>query len=166
MRLFLASFASVTDYPGLKARFDPYFEGKWVEPRNLHLTWYFLGEHPSPHPFAERLQALKMIPRLPLGIHGIRLFGRQEPTHLVLTTPPAVAGVLHQKIAELLGMEPDKNFTPHVTLARIKKIRKEGLTQAIDSFQPQELGSVEKEIYLIESRLTPTGPVYLPLEEF
>ena len=167
MRLFLASYAQVPEYDALHAALAPAFEARWVPPRNLHLTWLFLGERPDPAPVIDRLGPLRMLPRLPLTLRGVGTFGPTErPRVLHLAAPSAVPAILHEKIAALLEEPPHEPFTPHVTLARIDAVRDPAWPERLAPFRERELGTVEPAIYLIESRLTPQGPIYLPLEEF
>ncbi len=166
MRLFLASYANVDYYDEIKRDFSPYFDAKWVEPRNLHLTWLFLGEHPSYEEISSRLQPLKMIPKNPLSIQGFGTFGEPEPKVFFLKTSTVISSIFHRKIADLLGMEPEYEFKPHITLARIKKFNSDGFKRPKRPWMSEPLGMVEAPIYLIESRLTQNGPIYIPLEEF
>ena len=166
MRLFLASFANVDFYDDIKRDMEPFFDAKWVEPKNLHLTWYFFGEQPSAAPIIERLRELKMAPRLPMALQGYGTFGNPHPKVLFLKTSTVVSTVMHQKIAQMLGMEPDEPFKPHVTLARIKHTHSNGYRTLERPWMSEPLGTIEAPIYLIESRLTQNGPIYIPLEEF
>ncbi len=166
MRLFLASFANVDFYGDIKKDFKPYFDARWVEPKNLHLTWYFFGEQPSATPIIERLRELKMVPRLPLSMQGYGTFGNPYPKVFYLKTSTVVASVVHQKITQMLGVEPDEQFRAHVTLARIKRMHSNGYKSLERPWMSEPLGTIEAPIYLIESRLTPSGPIYIPLEEF
>ena len=166
MRLFIGSYARVEFYDEIRRDLTPLFEGRWVEPRNLHLTWYFLGDLPDAAPIIDRLQPLKLIPRLPLSIQGIGTFGRPDPKVLYLKTARVVPTILHEKIAELLEREPEERFHPHITLARIKKGGGEALRTIERPWMSEPLGLVEPDIYLIESRLSPGGPIYIPLEKF
>jgi len=166
MRLFLGSFAQIPRYDEIRDSFKNRMDANWVAPRNLHLTWYFLGKHPSPVPFIEKLRGLAMIPRLPMGLHDIGYFNPNDPRILYLAPSPTVPKILHEKIAEMLGMDPHPNFRPHVTLARIHKILDPAWQEALPTWQNGEFGRIDPTIYLIESRLTPHGPIYLPIEEF
>ena len=166
MRLFLGSFATVDYYEEIRKDMHPYFDAGWVAQKNLHLTWYFLGEHPAAAPIADRLQPLKMIPRRPLSLQGFGTFGRPHPKLFYLKTSSALASVLHRKISQLLGLDPDERFRAHVTLARIKHFRSEGFRHLERPWMSEPLGYIEPEIYLIESRLTPSGPIYIPIELF
>ena len=166
MRLFIGSYARVEFYDEIRRDLSCFFEGKWVEPRNLHLTWYFLGDLPDAAPIIDRLQPLKLIPRLPLAIQGIGTFGKPQPKVLYLKTAQVVPTILHEKIAELIEREPESDFRPHITLARIKRGDTKALKRIERPWMSEPLGEVEPDIYLIESRLTPNGPIYIPLEKF
>ncbi len=166
MRLFLGSFATVEFYDEIQRDMAPYFDAKWVAPKNLHLTWFFLGETPDAAPVIDRLRPLRSIPRQPLSIQGIGTFGQPHPKVFYLKTASIVAMSLHEKIAEWLGQEPDLPFRPHITLARIKHYRSNRWRHLERPWMSEPLGFVEPEIYLIESRLTAAGPVYLPIEVF
>ncbi len=166
MRLFLASFANVEFYEEIKKDMEPFFDAKWVEPKNLHLTWYFLGEQPSAAPIIDRLRELKMRSRLPISLQGYDTFGDPDPKILFLKTSTVVSNIIHQEIAQILGLEPDESFRPHVTVARIKHIRSKGFKNLGRPWMSEPLGIIEAPIYLIESRLTQNGPIYIPLEEF
>jgi 2'-5' RNA ligase len=166
MRLFLASYATVEFYDEIQRDMHPFFDAKWVEPKNLHLTWLFLGNHPSASPIISQLQPLRSLPRLPMALQGIGTFGHPHPTHFFLKTSQKVSQVIHEKIASMLGLVPDDPFRAHVTLARIKQFHSYGFKQIDKPWMSEPLGQVEAPIYLIESRLTPTGPIYIPIEEF
>ncbi|WP_201352389.1 RNA 2',3'-cyclic phosphodiesterase [Hydrogenimonas urashimensis] len=166
MRLFLGSYANIEFYEEIRRDMHPFFEGKWVEKKNLHFTWFFLGEQPSAAPIIDRLQPLKRLPRLPLSIQGFGTFGRPHPKVFYLKTSSVTTGILHRKIAELLQEEPDEKFKAHITLARIKKFHSNGYEHLERPWMSEPLGLVEAPIYLIESRLTPSGPIYIPIEEF
>ncbi|WP_457597503.1 RNA 2',3'-cyclic phosphodiesterase [Hydrogenimonas sp.] len=166
MRLFLASYATVDWYDEIKRDLAPYFDAKWVEPRNLHLTWLFLGERDDVAHLTDMLQPLKMLPRLPLSIQGFGTFGEPAPHLFYLKTASVVTTILHEKIAEMLGESPESPFRPHITMARIKKLKKSGFEKIERPWVSEPLGTVDPKIYLIESRLTPAGPIYIPIEEF
>ena len=166
MRLFLGSYAVVEDYDTIVKDLSTCFDARWVAPRNLHLTWYFLGETEDARPVIERLQPLKMTPRLPLRIEGFGTFGKPEPKTLYLKTNEIVPTILHQKIAEMLQLDPQPSFKPHVTVGRVKKVLCDDARHLDFPWMRETVGEIEPEIYLIESRLTPDGPIYIPLEQF
>ncbi|WP_457593010.1 RNA 2',3'-cyclic phosphodiesterase [Hydrogenimonas sp.] len=166
MRLFLGSFANVEFYDEIRRDMARFFDAKWVEPKNLHLTWLYLGEQQSATPVIDRLQPLKMLPRMPLSMQGYGTFGSPLPRVFYLKTSRVVTSVIHTKISELLGSEEEEAFHPHITMARIKKVHANGYEHFESPWMSEPLGIVEPAIYLIESRLTPAGPIYIPLEEF
>ncbi len=166
MRLFVGSFAHVEFYDEIRRDMQSFFDAKWVEPKNLHLTWLFLGEHKSAAPIIDRLQPLKMIPRTPLSLQGFGTFGSETPRIFYLKTSQVITSILHDKIAGMAGTHRHDMFHPHVTMARIKKVHSLNYEKIDKPWMSQPLGSIESAIYLIESRMTPTGPVYIPLEEF
>ncbi len=166
MRLFLASYATVEFYEEIKRDMHPFFDAKWVEPKNLHLTWLFLGEHPSASPFIDLLRPLQSLPRLPMALQGFGTFGHPAPSHFFLKTSQKVAQIIHEKIASMVGVNPENPFRAHVTLARIKRFHSHGFRHIEKPWMSESLGRVEAPIYLIESRLTPSGPIYIPIEEF
>jgi len=166
MRLFLGSFATIPSYHQIRYTMQPYFEGKWVEPRNLHLTWLFLGERASADPIIEALEPLKQIKREPLTLQDFGTFGKPKPKVFFLKTASQHALPLYHHIIELLGEKPSKPFHPHITLTRIKRFHSFGFKQLNHPWMHQPLGTVEPTIRLIESRLTPSGPIYIPLAEF
>lgn len=143
---------------------------KLVERENIHLTLRFLGELPqglveevrraldklSGQPFTMRLRGLGAFPNL---------------------TRPRVVWVgvaegfdelksLRSQIDELLRplrIPPEKEeFTPHVTLARVKSPRNvAGLVDLIRSLSERDFGSQEvRAVKLKRSVLTPRGPIY------
>ncbi len=166
MRLFLGSYATVDFYEEIRRDMEPFFDARWVDPKNLHLTWFFLGDLPSPTPVIDRLQPLRMVPRLPLSIQGFDTFGEAHPKLFYLKTASRAVEPLHERIATLLGEEPEHPFRAHVTLARIKRVHSLGFRHLHKAWMSEPLGTVEAPIYLIESRPTPNGPLYLPIEEF
>jgi 2'-5' RNA ligase len=66
-----------------------------------------------------------------------------------------------------LGFPRERDFVPHVTLARVRSPRgKEELAREIRGMAGLEFGEMEvKSVDLVQSRLTPKGPVYSTLAE-
>ena len=67
-----------------------------------------------------------------------------------------------------LGYEPEAHeFTPHVTLARMRNAAaKEAVQEAVRSRHPEVGTRTVEELRLTESTLTPSGPEYETLERF
>jgi len=151
---------------------------RWVAPALLHVTLAFLGQQPE-----ERLAVLERVGRaaasacqpgiLRLGQAGS--FGpRREPRVLWIGLDGDVAGLLavQSRLATELrtagfDLEPDRPFAPHITLAR----RREGVRSAGPLAWPPVPGPgspafMLDHLTLVESRLSPRGPTYIPRLEF
>ncbi len=164
MRLFLGAFATIDYYGLVKERFS-FVQGKWVERHNLHLTYLFLGEHPTPYPIIEKLEGIQY-EKKKIVLSGIGFFGN-PPKVLYAKAEDETIERLHQEIIARLGIAPDKPFLPHVTLCRIKKVPKfSRFIETVRKYQHQRLGSLTSELVLIESFLTPKGPKYRVIHTF
>jgi RNA 2',3'-cyclic 3'-phosphodiesterase len=151
-------------------------DAKWTAVENIHLTLKFLGSTPVSTMDAIDSQlaaAVAGISPVTLRAQGLSVFpGVQRPR--VLWT--GVGGetdrlaLLQQRVEENLsaiGFEKeDRKFTAHLTLARFKgKVDPETVISAITQYggyvsDPYTVDAV----YLIESRLSPQGPVYTQLQ--
>lgn len=182
MRLFIA----VNLEEELKKRITPLQEElkrtnadvKWVEVRNLHLTLKFLGEVDEEKvirieqiitPILENSLSFEM------KLSGFGVFPNLNYPRVIwmgITEGGEKLRVLSEKIENSLvplGFDKEgRPFTAHLTLARVRSARgKQELVKKIEEKKNQEIGSqkVEK-IYLMQSFLKPTGPVYVPLKEW
>jgi 2'-5' RNA ligase len=145
---------------------------KWVEKNNLHLTMKFLGyisleqtelikselkEITSRYsPFIIRLSSnigvfptYKMPRIIWLGIKG----GISELKELYNS--------IENKLSNKGFPQEDKDFSGHITIGRVKFIRdKDNFIQILKRIEvnnlTQEVGSID----LMESKLTPSGPIY------
>ncbi|NLZ44555.1 MAG: RNA 2',3'-cyclic phosphodiesterase [Clostridia bacterium] len=181
MRLFLAVWLSkelqkvVGDWLG---RITAGSSGvKWVPPGQLHFTLKFLGEQ-SPEfvtgfsPHLRRVAAAAS--PFPLSLAGGGAFpGRRSPRVLWLGVDEgrqelaALAGRIETAAAEAAPhvLAPEKrDFKPHLTVGRVKSevpLFNWGLLET-----GVEGRMIVKGFSLVESRLTPHGPVYRDLEEY
>ncbi len=150
---------------------------KWVETDKMHLTLWFFGDTqvsalPS---IGEQLHlACREIPPFHFELEGCGYFGKKrQPSVLwVGMKVPFAMSELHQNIkirlAEIGIRGEERDFRPHLTLARIKEIRDtDRFHSLISTFSDQHFQSCEaREIVLFESILRPQGPLYLPLQTF
>ncbi|WP_069807292.1 RNA 2',3'-cyclic phosphodiesterase [Vulcanisaeta thermophila] len=142
---------------------------KPVEPENLHITLRFIGE-------ITREELNEVMKRLE------RLSYRRFIMHMVgvgafpdLTRPRVIwVGVkegsedlarVHDEVMKLtgdIGQRDDREFTPHLTIARVRHIRdRERFMSVIRKYENQDFGTQEViEIKLKQSTLTPRGPIY------
>lgn len=181
MRLFIAAKISDAIRSELAEFVDQFlqFPGKvkWVEPQNMHLTLKFLGETDSK--LLDQVKSAMAAAAKGQGAFEITLTGCGAFPNL---RAPKVfwVGIIDDKMRlRSLAQQIDSNmvelgyeresrpFSPHLTLGRVKEPeRLELIKDAFGKakFPPQIL--TVKAIYLIESRLRPSGPVYTDVAEF
>jgi 2'-5' RNA ligase len=176
-RLFIGTFVNRElfgdRYVDLHEDFSETCSGKWVEPSNLHFTYAFLGEV-SESLIPEIKGALKDYLghfNSELVINGLGVFPNPRSPrvlHAEVYNPDKTVFDAQKNISEILagfGFEPEeRKYTPHVTLCRIKTYRNPAFKDLLDSYRNFNIGKMPGfDINLIESRLRPEGPVYLPL---
>jgi len=147
---------------------------KLVEPQNIHVTVKFLGEVPERRigEIAEALRrAAEGVRGFDMRVGGIGVFpnlryvrvvwagvvdGREEAVALIRR----VDGELQR-----LGFAPEREFVPHLTLARVKSAAaKERLVEAIKGMAGMEFGVTRAQaLELKQSTLTSKGPIYSTL---
>lgn len=148
----------------------------WTKPGNWHITLYFLGEVEQGDLDRAR-QTLAEIShsRFSLRGGGGGFFPPQKK-------PPRViwVGLLQgsQECVELAdkvvsglqraGFPPrDKPYRPHLTLGRVKKGLRDDWNGLLKFLQDTSWPEVEVDSFVLwESRLSPQGPSYHPLERY
>ncbi len=177
-RLFAGSFVDVSILAGLykniKSDFKDVIICKWVEEKNLHVTYKFLGDVES-----DKIDNLKYILKERLEkpcvceIYSGRLsfFGAKEPRIMFLTLEDKTGIITElnsyceEKLSGAGFAVEEKKFHPHVTLARIKSVDM-SLFQSLNNkyrvlTDKNKTGpQTEIKLSLIESVLTPVGPIY------
>ncbi|WP_456341971.1 RNA 2',3'-cyclic phosphodiesterase [Thermovibrio sp.] len=174
-RLFVGTFTPI-DFKEVKREVERLgVEGKWVEPENLHITFRFIGEveEEKVPQIAKMLKgSLKGAPPFKVEYRGLGTFKRNGIERVLWV------GIRSDEIREIkkrvdralmpFGFAPEENFTPHLTLLRIKRLKRRiKFRNYVGSmkeylFKERE----ERKVYLIESKLTPEGPIYKVVEEF
>ena len=181
MRLFIAAKIS----PEIESQLEEFLDGfmkfpakvKWVTPRNIHLTLKFLGE--TDERIVENVKEAIAEACSNFGPIDIQLKGCGAFPNLRAPRVFWVGIVDHDKnLAQLatridqevhtLGFERERRaFSPHLTLGRVKDQHQLGaLNEAFGAADFPSTPLAIKSIYLIQSHLKPTGPVYHDLEEF
>ncbi|MEM2874676.1 MAG: RNA 2',3'-cyclic phosphodiesterase [Candidatus Hadarchaeales archaeon] len=149
---------------------------KPVEPENIHLTLKFLGEVSE-----ERIGDISAaIDRsasgrgiFPAGVRGIGVFPDLRHVRVIWagvgTGSERIVEIQRSLDAELqaLGFERERDFVPHITLARVRSPRgKERLAAEVRSMSGMDFGSTEvRSVVLKQSTLTPRGPIYTTVAE-
>lgn len=163
-RLFIGVHATLFDYNHIKRELSQYFEGKWVEPENIHLTFAFLGHVANERPIIEKLEGLSY-PKKIVALRGFGVFGR-PPRILFVQAWDKTLLKLCQEIDDRLAILPDKPFKPHVTLMRIKRTKKRDFRHALEKLHHIQAGQIKLDVTLFESILTSKGPIYRALAKF
>ncbi|MCD6227503.1 RNA 2',3'-cyclic phosphodiesterase [Candidatus Micrarchaeota archaeon] len=144
---------------------------KKVALNNLHYTLQFLGEvHGNEiHKITNALSDVKFN-KFTVAVHGIGFFPNQNYVKVVWLGADDNGGLkeLASKVRgalEPLGFTPDHSFSPHLTIARVK--RKIETKELIKKFGSRAFGSFKvSQFYLIKSTLTPRGPMYEVIGEY
>jgi RNA 2',3'-cyclic 3'-phosphodiesterase len=99
---------------------------RWIDPENFHITLRFAGDidELQAQAFAAELDDIRF-ESFEVTIEGLGSFGGNKPRALIagvrLTEPMARLQKAHERAARRAGLPPEtRNFTPHVTLARLK----------------------------------------------
>jgi len=143
---------------------------KIVEEENLHITLKFLGDVQSAR-VPGITEMLKKVPvkKFKCALGKIGAFPKPDYVRVVWV------GAESKELAELaagvadclagVGKEEDRPFSPHLTIARVKK--KVDLRAFLERNKNIEFGAFEVGGFsLFESTLTREGPVYKKLAEF
>lgn len=149
------------------------FPVKWVEEENLHITLVFLGEtrEEEAKKVAEEVAAASNgLGLISLATDGFSLLPNEREARILtvkLTGETEKLSTLTEKIKEGLRKRKinfdEKPFQPHITLGRLKRLNsgeKKKLKEKTRSYDLPELQFKAKRVELIESKLTPVGPVY------
>ncbi|OGR53570.1 MAG: 2'-5' RNA ligase [Elusimicrobia bacterium GWA2_62_23] len=176
MRLFVASsfgpdftrnLKAIADYARDNAGRDTV---KWVQPAQFHLTYAFLGEADG-----AALAAAKK--GLDAGLEGVVSFkavsgglgvfpSARHPSVLWVGLGEGAAELreLARRLAEGLkgaGLVFEDRFEPHVTIGRVKRPLPENFFRRAADYAASRKAAAEiASVELMESRLTPEGPVY------
>ncbi len=150
---------------------------KWVRPENLHLTLHFFGDlEAAAITRADRLfrEYLPLQDIFELSFRGVGVFpGMQRPRVLWLGTEPSphldrLAEVTEEVLVEGDFDLPDKPFSPHLTIGRIKWIGdRRNFSGVIEENRDRTISRLRvEEILFLESILRPKGPEYRVLHRY
>jgi 2'-5' RNA ligase len=150
-------------------------DARWSRPDGVHLTLKFLGDVGEER-VPEILQALACslgeTKRFRLGAEGVGTFPNPASARVVWLGITGDVGQLVALQAAVeqamvgLGLEPDgRAYTPHLTLGRIRSIRRRGAwLKGLEAVRGSRLPGFEvASVSLISSELKPSGAVYREL---
>jgi len=144
----------------------------WVEPKNLHVTLQFLGDVPlNDLPLLIRAvtQSLHQTDSFDLTFQGVGAFPNQESPKTIWIGCREGSEDLKQLAERIcnglipLGFPKEaRNFSPHLTIGRIKKVDlRLPLMSLLDEQQNRLFGSCSvSEVQIFSSELTRRGPIY------
>jgi 2'-5' RNA ligase len=148
---------------------------RWVDPENLHITVWFIGEanDERAHAITSVLQPGFATPAFDLVVRGSGAFpssARPRVFWIGVTDGRASMGQLSQEVKARLvppGFDAGKvPYSPHVTIARVKEAGRGAARQVRDALAgvPADCGSCRvRAVTLFRSRLSPHGSKYEPL---
>lgn len=180
----MRTFIAVDFPPGMIKKIDkiiqyfkkhlPKKEIKWVSADKLHLTIKFMGELPEkklPEVRSIIQDAVLTQPAFKIGIQGLGMYPNQNKPRVIWLgiTGKEPLNALHRILDQVLeeaGIQPEhRKFSPHLTLARIRRgsnqetVREIGKT--LCQFKVDSLGQILVEhISFYKSTLTPKGPIH------
>ena len=149
---------------------------KLVEPENIHITLKFLGD------VAENLvdsldnaikEAVRGIKPYPLLLRKTGVFPNQQYLKVIWIgiedgqTTGIIAKKLDEELSKLGFPREAKQFTPHLTIGRVKTARqKQQLLQVIERYRDTLFGEYTvTSVLLKKSELTPKGPIYTTVRD-
>jgi 2'-5' RNA ligase len=149
---------------------------KWSPVYNLHLTLKFIGEWPE-QKLPQLAEALRSIPpRAPIvaEVKGLGWYPNAHHPRVFWVGVQAGDALLNlvQDVEEALAplgvAKEDRNFSAHLTLARIKEpVPLQALRTCIAQLESLEFGSFTPDrFYLYRSQPGSAGSIYTKLSEF
>ncbi|MEK6760534.1 MAG: RNA 2',3'-cyclic phosphodiesterase, partial [Nanoarchaeota archaeon] len=155
------------DFDNLKKR--RLFLGKNTQKNSLHLTMRFLGDLTEEEIKKTEIALRKIkFPKFSCSLGKAGFFGdtrRIDVIWIELLSDKLI--LLEKEISNAVNENYGKEFTPHITLSRMKKVfNKKKLAEAIKNFNFKSPGFEVKEFLLMKSELTSDGPKYKIIEKF
>lgn len=150
-------------------------EPRWVRAENLHVTLKFLGEVAESKLAAVQtaLGGIRSHQAVALAFRGLGFFPNEkkprvfwagiEASSNLKTLAADIEGAM-----ERCGIAREmREFSPHLTLARLERSLPEALRKAIAENAQREFGSLRTgEFHLMQSKLKPSGAEYTTLKTF
>lgn len=150
-------------------------EPRWVRPDNLHVTLKFLGEVAEDELAAVEtaLGRIRSDQAVTLEFRGLGFFPNEKKPRVFWAGIAASANLKTlaadiEGAMEKCGIAREKrDFSPHLTLARLERPLPEALRKTIAENAQREFGSLRAgEFHLVQSTLKPSGAEYTTLKAF
>jgi len=114
---------------------------RWVDPENYHLTLRFIGDIDDA--LARDITFMLGTVRraaFDLRIEALSSFGGNRPRALVAAASeiPELLDLQadHERLMQRIGLEPERNYKPHVTLARLRDSSSRQVADYLSTRQP------------------------------
>lgn len=148
------------------------FEGRCTRPENLHLTLKFIGSvSDTLVPKIDEILSNVFANEGKATLDGLGVFPHRRRIRILFvdlecTQLHILAKQIEQALFELF--EPEvRAFKSHITIARIKKIEdQEKFLREVDRFVVKPISFDITEFTLVQSELTPNGPVYTTVASY
>jgi 2'-5' RNA ligase len=145
---------------------------RWVEPENYHLTLRFIGDIDDnlAREIAYLLGKVQR-PAFDLRIDGLDSFGGNKPRAVVAMVMPVPELVElqaeHERLMQRVGLEPERKYKPHVTLARLRDASSRQVADFLALRQPFRSSSFPvRRFVLYSSRASVGGGPYVVEAEY
>jgi 2'-5' RNA ligase len=158
---------------------------KWVPPESLHVTLKFIGEFPETR-LDELKRALATVGGQPfeLAFRNAGFFSPRSPRIFWAGIEAgyelkSLAAAVDSALTPLGIAKEERDFTPHLTLARTGSGRPTGaasdrnkpvmleLKARVEAMPAPEFGTMTaREFFLYQSKTAPTGAIYTKLQRF
>jgi 2'-5' RNA ligase len=117
---------------------------RWIDPENYHVTLRFIGDIDDA--LADEIaDMLGQVARRKffLRIDGLDSFGGTKPRAVVAAVTPVAELVElqaeHERIMQRVGLQPERKYKPHVTLARLRDTSSRQVADFLSLRQPFRL---------------------------
>lgn len=147
-----------------------------VRKNQLHITLKFLGETPSqsvPEIAAAIGEIVSGRSLFQMNLEGVGVFPHlRRPTVFWVgvhneKTLVSLANELENRLEPLGFPREQREFSPHLTVARIRKKPPDELFELLEKARDRAFGTVRVDrLILMQSQLSYDGPEYLPLATF
>ena len=114
---------------------------RWVAPENYHLTLRFIGDVDDvmARELAYLLGGVRR-PGFDLQLDGLDSFGGNKPRAVVATARPVRPLIElqadHERLMQRVGLDPERKYKPHVTLARLRATSSRQVADYLSTRQP------------------------------
>jgi len=151
---------------------------KWVDPSSIHITLKFLGELKEDllsGVFKTTREVAEKFSPFTIKIRGTGAFPNPGNPRVIWmgieegsSQLARIAEELEKKLSHQGFPRERRKWVPHLTLGRVKELKdRENIKKLITKEEQTPGGVVEVErITVMQSRLTPQGAIYIPLQCF